>query len=45
MSGSAINASHVNRGRVQDAYSMRCAAATARRVKRSVGFAMSSAPR
>ena len=36
LAGSGINAAHANCGRVQDAYSMRCAAAGARRGARSL---------
>ncbi len=38
LDGSAINASHANCGRVQDAYSMRCAAAGARRGPRGAAL-------
>src|SRR5690606_28549652 len=39
MSGSGINASHANCGRVQDAYSMRCAAQVHGAARDAFGFA------
>jgi histidine ammonia-lyase len=39
MSGSAINAAHANCGRVQDAYSMRCAAQVHGAARSAFGFA------